>query len=252
MPDKPKLDELLSQVAESSISHQLDKVEQIDIDVQTNIVKIFQGQVDKISLAGQGLVIQENLRVQEIELQTDSVAINPLSAIFGEIKLNQPVNAIARIVLTEADINSALTSDMISGLLQNLELNVDGEIVSFEPRHTQILLPGDGKIEIKGNVLLKETGDTRLLDYSLILIPRQPSQTPMVQSFHCTGGKGISVELIIACMEKVKELIKLPYFEWDDMVFNLKEMEVQKGNLLVVVEAHVRQIPSTSPIGAAA
>lgn len=252
MPDKPKLDELLSQVAESSISNQLDKVEQIDIDVQTNIVKIFQGQVDKISLAGQGLVIQENLRVQEIEVQTDSVAINPLSAIFGEIKLNQPVNAIARIVLTEADINSALTSEMIRGLLQNLELNVDDEIVSFDPQHTQILLPGDGKIEIKGNVLLKETGDPRLLDYSLILIPRQPSQTPMVQSFHCTRGKGISVELIIACMEKVKELIKLPYFEWDDMVFNLKEMEVQKGHLLVVVEAHVRQIPSTSPIGTAA
>lgn len=246
MPDKPNLEEqLISQAVERSVSKELDEVEKIDIDVQTDITKIFQGQVDGVSLAGQGLVIQEhNLRVQEIKLQTDNIAINPLNALFGQIKLNEPVNAIAHIVLTEADINRALTSKFIFSLVKSLELNVDGEIVSFEPQQTQVILAGDGKIEISGKVLLKEKENTRPLGYHAIVYPRTQSQPPRLKSFQCTEEEGVSIEFIVAAMQKVKELLNLPYIEWDDIAFNIKEMEVQKGILKVVVNAHLRQIPS--------
>jgi hypothetical protein len=95
-------------------------------------------------------VVQKKIRIQEINLQTDNIIVNPLSVILGQIKLNTPVNANIRIVLTEADINYALTSDMISGLVKKFRLNVDGEIVSFEPSGMQILLTGDGKLEFQG------------------------------------------------------------------------------------------------------
>lgn len=246
MPNQPKLEEqLISQVAERTVSNELDEIEQIDINVQTDIGKMVKGQVDGVSLAGKGLVIQEhNLRVQEIKLQTNSIAINPLSALFGQIKLNEPVNAVARIVLTEADINHALTSELSFSLVKSLELNVDGEIVSFEPQQTQVILAGEGKIEVRGKVLIKEKENTRPLGYHAIIYPRTQSQPPMLKSFQCTEGEGVSVELILAAVQKVKELLNLPYFEWDDIAFNIKEMEVQKGILKVMVDANVRQIPS--------
>ena len=95
-------------------------------------------------------MVQKKIRIQEINLQTDNIIVDPLSVILGQIKLNTPVNANIRIVLTEADINYALTSDMISGLVKKSRLNVDGEIVSFEPSEMQILLTGDGKLEFQG------------------------------------------------------------------------------------------------------
>ncbi len=76
----------------------------------------------------------EKIRIQEINLQTDNIIVYPLSIILGQIKLNTPVNGNIRIVLTEADINYALTSDMISHLVKKFSLNVDGEIVSFKPQ----------------------------------------------------------------------------------------------------------------------
>jgi hypothetical protein len=249
MPDEHRFEEkLLSQEAEKRISEKLDKVEKIEIDVQTDLLKIVQGQVDGVSVAGQGLVIQKDIRVQEIKLQTDSIAINPFSALFGQIELNEPVNTIVRIILTEVDINRALASDFVRSKMQNFDLDVDGEIVSFEPQQIQVFLPGDGKIECRGRVLLKEKGNTRPLAYTAIARPRTHSQPAMLESFNCTEGGGISIELITAFMQKAKELMNIPYLKWEDMVLNIKDIKLEIGSLILLLETQMRQIPSSSDI----
>ncbi|PSP17714.1 MAG: DUF2993 domain-containing protein, partial [Cyanobacteria bacterium SW_5_48_44] len=53
---------------------------------------------------GKGVVTPKNLRLEEVVLQTDSIAINPLSTALGKIELTQPTNASVRLVVTEADL----------------------------------------------------------------------------------------------------------------------------------------------------
>ncbi|MEH1807254.1 LmeA family phospholipid-binding protein [Nostoc sp.] len=249
MPDEHRLEEqFLSQEAEKQISNQLDEVEQIEIDVQTDLLKILQGQADGVAVAGQGLVIKEDIRIQEIKLRTDSIAINPFSALFGQIELNEPINTIARVILTEVDINRALTSEFVRSQMQNFELNVDGEIVSFEPEEIQVFLPGDGKIEFRGKVQLKEMGNTRPLAYTAIARPQTHSQPAMLEAFNCTEGEGISIELITALMQKAKELMNIPSFKWEEIAFSIKNIEVQKGTLILMLEVQVKQIPSSSSL----
>ncbi|MEA5626017.1 DUF2993 domain-containing protein [Nostoc sp. UHCC 0251] len=246
MPDEHRLEEtFLSHEAERRISEKLDEAEKIEIDVQTDLLKIVQGQADGVSVAGQGLVIQEGIRVQEIKLQTDSIAINPFNAIFGQIEFNEPVNAIARIKVTEVDINHALTSDLIRSQMQKLNLDVDGEIVSFEPQKIEIFLPGDGKIECRGKVLLKERENTRPFTYTALLRPRTNSQPAMLESFNCTEGEGVSIELATALMQKAKELMNTPYFKWEDITFSIKDIKVEIGSLILLLETQVKQIPSS-------
>lgn len=249
MPDKQRLEEhILAQVAENTLSNQLDEVEQIDVDVHTDLLKVAQGQVEEITLSGQGLVLQKDIRVQEIKIKTDSIAINPLSAIFGQIELNEPVNAIARIVMTEADINHALSSNLIQSYAQNWKLNVDGEIVSFTLQHIQIYLPGNGKIECSGKVLIDEKGNSRVLGFTARVSPPVHPQPLLLESFQCTEGEGVSVPLIAALMQKLKELLKSNYFVWENMVIRIKELEVKEGNFILLVETHMEQIPSMENI----
>ncbi|MEH2290828.1 LmeA family phospholipid-binding protein [Nostoc sp.] len=246
MPNEHRLEEqFLSQEAEKQVSNQLDEVEQIEIDVKTDLLKIVQGQADGVSIKGQGLVIKEDIRIQEIKLQTDSIDINPFSALFGQIELNEAVNAIARIVLTEVDMNRTLVSDFVNSKMQNFDLDVDGEIVSFEPQKIQVFLPGEGKIECRGRLLLKEMGNTRPLAYTAVLSPRTQSQPAMLESFNCTEGGGISVEIVTALMQKAKELMNMPSFKWEEMAFKIKDIKVEKGSLILLVETQVKQIPSS-------
>ena len=50
----------------------------------------------------------QDIRLSEFQIKTDDIDINPLKILFGEVELNQPINADTRIVLKETDINQAL------------------------------------------------------------------------------------------------------------------------------------------------
>ncbi|MFQ4143142.1 DUF2993 domain-containing protein [Chlorogloeopsis sp. ULAP02] len=234
---------LLSQAAENTLFSQLDGAETIEVDVQTDLLKIIQGQADTVSLSGEGLEIQ-GVRIQEIEVQTDKIAINPLSAIFGQIELNQPVKTAARIILTEADINRALISDYIRSKIQSFDLNVDGEIVSLKPQKIQIYLPDNNKIKFNGTVVIHEKDNTRQIGFTAVVSPRTIDKPILMESFNCDQGEGISLDMIVSLMNKVKELVNLPYFEFDNTKFSLRNMEVKKGNMILLVEANVKQIPT--------
>lgn len=246
--DNLRLDEqAISKTAEIGLSSQLDEADKIDIDVKTDLFKAVQGQVDSVAIAGQGLVIQKDIRVQEIDLQTDKIDINPLSALFGQIELNQPVDATARLVLTEQDINRAINSEYIRSKLQNLEFNVEGKTVVIEPRDLEVHLPGEGKIVANANTLLHdEIGKTKSIGFGATILVKTSEQSLLLESFNCSPpGQGISLELAIAFLQKLKELVNLPYLDLGTMAFRVKDVDVQKGSLILHTEAHVRQMPPT-------
>lgn len=60
MHEEPRLEEqILSKVAEIGLSTKLDASEKIDVDVQTDLLKLILGNADSVEVAGQGLVIQK-------------------------------------------------------------------------------------------------------------------------------------------------------------------------------------------------
>lgn len=244
MSDEPKLEEqVLSEAAEMTLSTQLNQVEDIQVDVQTDLLKLVQGKVDSVSIAGQGLVMQNDIRVQEMQLRTNSIAINPFSAIFGQIELDKPVDANVRLVLTQEDINRALKSDYVRSKLQSLDLNVDGEIVTLEPQQLQVDLPGNSKLIFQGIVLLNETTKTQSLGFTGVLRLRSMKQPLLLEAFHCTQGEGISLELAFTVIKQVREWLSLPFFELEEMALHLTDIEVQSGSITVHAQAYVRQLP---------
>ena len=245
MQDEQRLEEqAVSKAAEMQMSSQLDQADKIEVDVQTDLWKLIQGQVDGVSFSGKGLVVKKDIRLEELVLQTDKVDINLFSAIFGEIELNQPVKSIARVVLKEADINRAMTSNYIRSQMPTFDLNVDGEIVSLKPQEIQMFLPGDGKMKFEGTVSIQEKGNTNQLSFTALIRPSTQTQPIMLESFNCTQGDGISLEIVTALIQKVKELVNLPYIKLEGIALQVKKMDVQKESITTVVETYIKQIPT--------
>lgn len=248
MPDEPRLEEqALDKLAETMLFSQLDKAEKIDVDVRTDLLEIVQGEANSVSIEGQGLVMQKDIRVQEMELHTDSIAINPLSALFGQIELNHPVDATARLLLTEQDINRALNSDYMRSKMGNIELNVEGKTAVIEPLQLDLHIPSSGKMVFHANTLLHdEIGKTKQIGFIATILVNAGLQSLLMEGFNCTPpGQGISIELALAFMQKLKELVNSPYFELEGMALRVKDVEVQKGSLTLHAEAHVKQVPSS-------
>ncbi len=94
-----------------------------------------------------------------------------------------------------------------------------------------------------GNSLLHEMGKTRQIGFTAVCRPRTLSQPVMLEGFQCTEGEGLSLEVTVALMQKLKQLVNLPYFDLEGIALRIKNMEVEEGKLTLHTEAHVSQIP---------
>ncbi|AFZ36980.1 hypothetical protein Sta7437_3479 [Stanieria cyanosphaera PCC 7437] len=245
MSSEQRLDEqAISKVAENLLSEQVEEAQELDVDIRTNPIKIVQGEVDSISITGKGLVTQQDLHVQKIELDLDGIAINLLSVLFGKIELNQPINSTGRLVMTEADLNQNLNSDYFLSKLLPLELNVDGQIVLLKfLRPMELRLPGEGKVVFSSNLQVCEKDKTQQVCFTGVIHPRTHEHPVLMEKFYFEEGQALSLEILVAFMEILKKLINSSYVNYQGTKFRIQEMNVDRGSISLEVEAQINQIP---------
>ncbi|ARV59136.1 hypothetical protein BZZ01_11240 [Nostocales cyanobacterium HT-58-2] len=246
MPDNPGLGEqALNKAAEIGISSQLDEVENLDVNVKTDPLKLVQGQVDAVSIEGEGLVMQKDLRVEELEMQTGHVAINPLSAAFGNIELTKPTKATGRVVLTENDINRAFNSEYVRSQMQSQKIHINGQLRTIIPQHVDFRLPGNSKVAISASILLRETNETQQVAFSAVPKVSTNGQTVSLEYIEYGDTQEISPDLTQALIDETSEILNLSNFDLEGMTtLRVKQLEVETGKLTLQAEAYVEQIPS--------
>jgi LmeA-like phospholipid-binding len=242
--NEPDLGEqALSKVAEVGIASQLDEVEEINVDVRTDPGKLVRGEVDSVAISGKGLVMKQDLRAETIEVKTDKVAINPLSAVFGNIELTRPTDAEAKIVLTEADINRAFSSNYLQSKLHGLRMEVEGHPVTVDVQEATITLPGDNKFAIAADFLLREQDEVKKL--SATAIPRiQENGYRISLELLSAEGQGLSGELIAAIFEQLTALLDLRNFDIPGISLRLHQLDIPEGRLVIHATTQIEQIPS--------
>lgn len=233
----------LSKIAEMGIVSQLDEVEEIDVDIRTNPGKLVQGEVNSVAISAKGAVIKQDLRMETLEVSTDKVAINPLSAVFGKIELTHPTEAETQIVLTEADINRAFSSDYIQDKLHSLKLEMEGHSVIIDVQKATVNLPGDSKFVITADFLLREQNEVKKL--LATAIPQiQENGYQICLKVLSAEGQGLTSELVVAIFEQLTALLDLRNFNIPGISLQLSQLEAQKGRLVIHAITQIEQIPS--------
>lgn len=246
MPESPGLGEqALNKAAEVGLSSQLDEVENLDVNIKTDPLKLVQGQVDSVSIEGEGMVMQKDLRVEEMNMQIQSVAINPLSVAFGKIELTKPTVGSARVVLNEADINRAFNSDYVRSQLQSQQIQVNGKATKINPQNVEFRLPGEGKVAINANILLGETGEAHQVAFEAVPRVSANGKTVSLENVEYGQGEEISPELTKALVNQTSELLNLSNFDLQGMTLQVNSLQVETGKLILQAQAYVEQIPST-------
>lgn len=242
LEDKGDLGEqALSKAAEVAMTTQLDEAEKLDVNIRTDPFKLVQGQLDSVKIEGEGLVMKKDLRAEEVQVQTNDIAINPLTAAFGKIELTRPTEAEAQVILTEQDLERAFNSDFIKNKLQNIEVNIEGKPTKINTSKIEFRLPGESKVALNAEIVLQATGETQKVAFTAVL-RMDAGQRILLEDIQYTEGVADS-PLTAALLESAKELLDLSNFELPGMSLRLKNLEVQTGKLILQGQAHVEQFP---------
>lgn len=238
-------EQALSKAAEIGLSSQLDSVEDLKVDIRTNPLKLVSGELDSVEIKGKGMVMQEDLRTEELEMHINSIAIDPLRAAFGDIQLKHPTEADAHVVLTEQDIDRAFNSEFLRDKLQNLKVNVNDRPMTVDTQQVEFRLPGDGKLSLNATIRLRETGETKQTGFTAVPRVKEAGNRVSLEEVDYPGGEELSPELTDALLQKSSELLDLRNFELEGMSLRLKGLDVQKGKMTLQAEAVVTEFPSS-------
>ena len=237
-------EQALNKVAEVGLASQLDEVENLDVDIQTDPFKLMQGQVDSVTIEGEGMVMQGDLRVEEMDMQMSDVAINPLSAAFGKLELTKPTQGSARVVLTEADINRAFNSEYVRNQLQNQQIQINGQPMAIDPQQVDFRLPGEGKVALNATVVLRQTSETKQVAFTAVPRVSANGETVSLEDVQYGEGEEISPELTKALVDQTSKILNLSNFDLEGITLKINTLEVEAGKLTLQAEAYVEQIPS--------
>lgn len=246
MPENPGLGEqALNKAAEIGLSSRLDEVESLDVNIKTEPLKLIQGEVEAVTITGEGLVMQQDLRMEQMEMQMNSVAINPLSVAFGKIELTKPTTASARVVLTEVDINRAFNSEYVLAKIQSQKIKFNGQLMTIAPQKVGFHLPGGGKVALNASILLVENGENHQIAFSATPRINSNGTSVFLENVEYGEEKEISPELTQALIDETSEILNLGNFDLKGMSLRVKQLKIEAGKLILQAEADVEQIPTT-------
>lgn len=237
-------EQALSKAAEIGLASQLDEVEKIEVDIRTNPLQMMQGELESVDIKGKGMVMQGDLRTEELDMHIDRIAIDPLKAAFGNIELKRPSDADAHVVLTEKDIDRAFNSEFLREKLQNLKVNFNGEPQTVDTQKIEFRLPGDGRVSLNAAIRIQETGETKQTAFTAVPRRREGGNLVSLEEVEYAQEEVLSPELTEALLQKSSELLDLRNFELEGISLRLKGLDVQKGKLILEAQAHVEKFPS--------
>lgn len=95
----------------------------VRIDNRPNY-QIAQGEVDRLRIAGRGVYLNSNFRIESLELETDPIALDLANLSTESIQqlrgsLKKPLQGAVSVVLTEQDLITALQSEAVVAQLQS-------------------------------------------------------------------------------------------------------------------------------------
>jgi LmeA-like phospholipid-binding len=242
--DNPNLgDRALNKVVEIGITDRLDAVEEIDVDLRTNPLGLIQGKVDAANISGKGLVVERDLRMETLKITTEEVSIDPLSVLFGKIELTHPTDAEAQIVLTEADINRAFSSDYVRTKFQGLKLELDGQPVIVDVHSATLDLPGENKFVIAATFSIRARNEVK--KFSATAMPQIAENGERISlEILAAEAQGLTLKLVMVIFEQLSALLDLRNFNLPGVSLRLQKLEAQPGKLVIHAKTQISQIPT--------
>lgn len=210
--------------------------------------QILLGNVDRIRVAGRGVYVLDFLRIDQVDLETDPISIDPNVLQSGKVVLRRPLQAAVRVVLRSEDINTALRSPSIQSSFKSLSIDITGtnrnpEIIDLinpevtflegdrirlaatlqsQPKPTQ---PKPTLLKVSVNAELKTIGGTKLQ----IVNPRiELEGTPVPEKIAQAFAQGLNKVLDLRQLESkgiIARVLKLEFTEGKMQVIGFAKMD---------------------------
>lgn len=244
---------MLNTVATQSLRHLFTKCGDLEVEVRCSPPsKLLQGSIDSFKMRGSDLVIRREFHTAEMSFETDVVAVDLGAALGGKIKLRQPTQAIAHVVLTEDAINRAFEAELVKPRLQNLDEPAltrlsGGEPVSF--RDLSLTLQPNQRVVVSATTDLPNRSDIPIRVSTTLEIQKRKrllfSDPQVLLDDVPEDVRSLSQLLTEALVGVLNNMVDLDRFNLDGITLRLNRLETSGPKLIFSGYAQIDHFPQT-------
>lgn len=233
----------LNRIAEFALSTQLDESDKLSVDVKTDPSLLAQGKLSSLTIDGEGLVMQKDLRMEKMVIKLENIAVSPIKALTGNIELTETSQGKADILLTDADINRAFNSETLRDQMENLRMEINGEKMTLDILAVECHLLPQGTIGIDAKIKIQETGDIQQTYFTTVPRISEGGRGVSLDNVSYAEGKELSPQLTEALLQEAKNILNLNNFEMEGISLSINQLEVRKGELDLSAIAQITKFP---------
>lgn len=234
-------EQAISKAAEAGLKSQLDQAEDLDVALRTEATDLTQGKLQEVEIEGRGMVVQNDLRTDELKLKTGEVKINPMKAVMGDIELEHPTQAEAYAVLKAEDINRAFSSDYVRDKLRGQKVTLPSEeTVTTDAQKVSFTIPEGGRIAVDADVMMIEQVETKHVAFTAVPQLTSGGHQVTLTDIQYDDAANDMPELTQALIDATEELLDLRNLELDKMSLKFDRLEVQPGQLVIQAQAEIK------------
>ncbi|MDB9527492.1 DUF2993 domain-containing protein [Oscillatoria sp. CS-180] len=236
----------ISKAAEIGMKSQLDEAETLNVDVDADPASLMNGEVNSVTIEGEGLVMQEELRTKQLTVKTDAIKVNPWKAAFGNITLERPTHSSVKMVLSESDIDTAFNSQFVNSKMPDLTINRNGQSIHMTPQEVSFQLPENGKVAVHAHLKNLSTGEIEQMAFRATPYIADRGNRVDLKDVEYLDNREISPELTAVILEQVSSLLDLKNFEIPGMNLALTNLEVANQELTLLANAEITTFPGNA------
>ena len=236
-------EQAINKIAEMALASQLHDAGELEVRIKLDLNKLARGEVESIAIKIAGLLMQANLRLEELQLQINRVTVKPFSALFGKIELTHPCNGNVRAVINEDSLSHALNTPSSQKSRHNQGF-AERKISGIHIQQLRCFFLADGHIVFNCEAISERTNQTQSVAFTAIPNIGMDGRKIVLQEVRDVEGKEPPPGLAAALVAQASEILSLPEFEEKGMSLQFQELDLAAGKLTWQAAAHIEQFPS--------
>jgi hypothetical protein len=218
-------DKIVSKAVSAAISALFKRTGKIEANVRAEpVAKLLQGSVDGFDFIGNGMLMYNGLRIEDMEL-------------YVEVKLRQPTQATMRVMLTEEDLTNSFNTPFVVEKLQKLEY--EGQSLNFQ--NTKMKVNDDKSLGIQCQISLGKQSEIIEVDITAQLQVEERRKLQFVDVVY--QGNEQAIALGKALIDHVNALLDLDKFALDGTQLRVDRIRVRNQQIIFYGMAKIDQFP---------
>ena len=234
----------ISKIAQMAFASQIKGADKLSVKIKTDPSNLAKGILESLAIDGEGLIMHTNLRMQEMKITLNTITVNPWKALMGKVQLTQPSRGSACIVLSEADLESAINIHNLNQQLKKYSINLDGQLVRVKFDGVNCRILADGRVAVEAKIRIIKTGLIQSICLIIKPIVGAIGKGISLEAVECTPGKELFPILIEHILAEAEQIFNLSHLKMEGFSLDVHQLNIEEGKLNLLAAAGITHLPS--------